>query len=318
MPSNIFNTIDIDYNSHTIIKSSENTSKLRNEINYYLNLPKSISAYFPALIEYKEDYSAYVSEYIPYRSLAELFISDELTLSKGKKILNTLLIVLKNIHSIKNTSPQDVNDICDFYINKTFLKIEQLKENPFFIDLLRNDYLIINDVVYKNFSLLQDEFIQKIQSLTLNNHVTTAIHGDFSFNNILYCVKDGQIKLINPRGSFVSNDIYGHPYYDFAKLLHSLHGGYDLIINNDFELEYSEEKFYFSIKKSLLLEDMCIYYLNALKLQGVDLNLLFIIQSSFFLSSKYLGDDKNIQRALFLKGIIMLNNTFNGHYENLY
>ena len=44
-------------------------------------------------------------------------------------------------------------------------------------------------------------------------------------------------KFIDPRGSFGESGIYGDDRYDIAKLLHSLHGGYDFLIHDMFSLE---------------------------------------------------------------------------------
>jgi hypothetical protein len=60
------------------------------------------------------------------------------------------------------------------------------------------------------------------------------IHGDMCFSNILYDLRSGICKFIDPRGSFGQSGIYGDQKYDVAKLYHSVHGLYDFIVNDLF------------------------------------------------------------------------------------
>jgi hypothetical protein len=60
----------------------------------------------------------------------------------------------------------------------------------------------------------------------------SIIHGDFCFPNILYSPESGAVKLVDPRGAWGKRGITGDIKYDYAKLLHSISGGYDSIIND--------------------------------------------------------------------------------------
>jgi len=62
------------------------------------------------------------------------------------------------------------------------------------------------------------------------------IHGDLCFPNILFDQVSNIFKFIDPRGSFGEAGIFGDPRYDIAKLLHSIDGGYDLLIHDMFAL----------------------------------------------------------------------------------
>lgn len=178
----------------------------------------------------------------------------------------------------------------------------------------------INNKTYKNFHVLQPQFIKDIQNFILKKPSITAIHGDFCFSNILYCPRSADIKLIDPRGSFGKAGIYGHPYYDYAKLLHCFHGKYDYIINDDYDLhEIDKNKYYFNVCPSLLYNKLHDEYRKLLKERGVDLNFLYLIEASLFLSmTSFHYEDPKRQKTLFLNGLIILNNYFEGKYENLY
>ena len=47
------------------------------------------------------------------------------------------------------------------------------------------------------------------------------------------------LRLIDPRGSFGQDGIYGDSIYDAAKLLHSIEGKYELIICDKYTINYN-------------------------------------------------------------------------------
>ena len=126
MKSRAFNKVDVNYFTNTIIKSSENKVKLKDEISYYLNIPTRIRHYFPQLQGYEHDFSAYTLEYVPYKTLCELFLSDKLTFDEGKKITQQLLLILEDFHSYKESSTvEHLLSVYEFYINKTLERVEE-------------------------------------------------------------------------------------------------------------------------------------------------------------------------------------------------
>jgi len=62
-------------------------------------------------------------------------------------------------------------------------------------------------------------------------HVSSYVHGDLHFENILIDPKAQKFKLVDPRGYR-----YCDVYYDFGKLSHSLNGKYDFLHEDKFEL----------------------------------------------------------------------------------
>ena len=64
----------------------------------------------------------------------------------------------------------------------------------------------------------------------------SLIHGDLCFSNILYDLRGGICRLIDPRGSFGQAGLYGDPRYDLAKLNHSVRWLYDFIVADLFSV----------------------------------------------------------------------------------
>ncbi len=65
-------------------------------------------------------------------------------------------------------------------------------------------------------------------------------HGDPCFSNILYSKTNQFLKLVDPRGASSEDDLYTDPYYDVAKLSHSVLGNYDFINHGKFDIEIGE------------------------------------------------------------------------------
>lgn len=212
MQARVFNSISIDYRHGIFTKSSINTKKLFDEINYYLSLPESIAPLFPALIDYRKDYSCYRLEYIPYLNLSEFFLNNLVLPEEGKKIIERLLFILDKFHALEPPFTVSHGMVYHFYVEKTLERIKQLEQDDFFSRLFKEPILTINGRQYRNFPLLKHEFINKLRRLSAQHSKITAIHGDFCFSNILYSSHNHFIKLIDPRGSFGESGIYGHSY----------------------------------------------------------------------------------------------------------
>lgn len=310
MKARAFNNIFINKKDGYLIKSSTYTDKLKDEINYYLNLPQDLRYFFPKLINYESDYSAYQLELIPYKTLAEQLLDNSIKHEDGMIIINNLMTILDKIHAHKARYNENMN-INDFCIKKTLSRIKELENIEFFHDLLNADIIYINDKPFQGFSFIKSKFITYLKKIAM--HSNTIMHGDFCFSNILYCPQKKDIKLIDPRGSFNLPGIYGHPFYDYAKLLHCLHGRYDYIINNNFILEEKKHfKFYLNIGSSTLIKQLYDYFIKILNFRNVNIDYLFLIEGSLFLSMVSLHyENFERQKILFLLGLLILNNVFN-------
>jgi len=322
MHTRAFNKVSVDYKQGCLVKSSSNIIKLKNEINYYLNLPLELTRFFPKLLNHAPDFTTYTIEYFPYKNLAELIIAEKISKKEGENILKKLMDILSMLHSFKLPTHNYHNQISDFYIKKTLQRIEELKFNNDFYYILQNPTIKINNKLYKTFKQLHPSFIETIKNkvFTNFNHKQTIIHGDFCFSNILYCPINKDIKLIDPRGSFEVDGIYGHPYYDYAKLLHCVHGKYDYIINNDFELnEIEPGNFSFKTNNPSSFNYFHKSYLDLLKTMKIDIEFLYLIEGSLFLSMAALHYEcAKRQKAFFLIGLIIINNFYAREYKNLY
>ncbi len=320
MQARAFNTILVDKKQGVLTKSSNNFLKIKDEVKYYLNLPPNLLSLFPKLLSYKENFTSYTMEYIPSKDLSHLIVNKQIPLSEGESILENLFEVLNNIHSFRQARPINPSILTNFYIKKNLERIYSLKSNPLLRPLIDGPHILVNGRKYKTFKALEEKFIKSFKSLVLFKPVLTAIHGDFCFSNILYSQSTHKIKLIDPRGSFLDKGIYGDPHYDYAKLLHCLHGKYDFILNDKYDLkEINEHEFILAIYSNMLTKKLLEKYKFLLREKGINLNFLYFIEASLFLSMVSLHyEDPKRQKALFIKGLMILNKFYEKKYENLH
>ena len=91
--------------------------------------------------------------------------------------------------------------------------------------------ITLDDLANRYF-LLKD----RIEKETAFPYISVIGHGDPCFANTLYSKSAQMMKFIDPKGALVEADLWTNPYYDIAKLSHSVCGSYDFFNNGLFEI----------------------------------------------------------------------------------
>ena len=116
-------------------------------------------------------------------------------------------------------------------------------------------------------------------------------HGDLCFSNILYQKEAGLLKLIDPKGCLVEQELYTDPYYDLAKLSHSICGNYDFFNSGLYQVVLGQDmKFHLAVDA-----DNRAYaeiFKGYLKESGFDYRMVRIYEASLFLSMLPLHMDR--------------------------
>jgi capsule biosynthesis phosphatase len=197
----------LTHNDNTIVKSSTN-SKIKGEIYWYQNIPKTINHLFPTFIESSEN--CYSIEKIKGIPLSHLYANNCFEFS----YLTKLLISINQIHTSLESLPEVNKSIC------TSLYYPKLIER-------------LNNFDYSGFSKsaeIQHKLITKYCEYTDKKlYKPGVIHGDPVFSNILID-ELSQLKFIDMRGTSQEiNTIFGDIFYDYAKIYQSLLG-YEYIL----------------------------------------------------------------------------------------
>lgn len=224
-----FNSLEFDERLGTIRKSSTNRAKLIDEINYVRLLPADIASLFPRIVRCSTSWDdPWVEmEYYGYPTLTELYLYESLRPQWWTAIFDRLATIL-NVFG-DHRRPVDVRDTEAMYVGKTMDRVGACRSEPHLAEWLAAPSLRVNGVVMPSFDELLETAFEQVQAV-LESAVGTVVHGDFCFSNILYDLRTGVCKLIDPRGSFGSTGIFGDQRYDVAKLHHSLLGGYDHLV----------------------------------------------------------------------------------------
>ena len=189
-------------------------------------------------IEYSK-LSSIIFEFNQYRFRLKNFLNFDSDLKEQKSFSQNSISfnILEKIHNINNDIIINNDNIYNNYI----IKVKNRFNN---IDYFFDDNI---EIFNKIIELFEKYYAPKI---------TSTIHGDFWFSNILLDYNDNY-KLIDMKGQ-VDNilTLNGDIYYDYAKLYQSILG-FDLILNdNEFD-----EKYILSIKEYFL--EKCVEkYLN--------------------------------------------------------
>lgn len=307
-----FNKLVVDEDRGLITKSSQATRKIVNEVGYYQNLPHPLSIYFPRLFDFSLSTPAsYTMEYYSYRTLAEYFVFFRFPLSVWKKLINKLIAIQREFARYQGPSPTTIQ-VEGFYLGKLHSRMGELDPESAIGELVRSDFVGLNGQSiqgWRHYLPLMEATVKRIASAPR----TSIIHGDLCFSNILYDPQTGLLRLIDPRGDFYEKGCFGDPRYDLAKLLHSVHGGYDFIMQEMYDLQEETPgdyrlKLFRPDGATAMVQSLMTDLGEQLPYQMDD---LITLEAMLFLSMLPLhSDDERRQKAMYLTGIGILNEVF--------
>jgi uncharacterized protein (TIRG00374 family) len=174
-------------------------------------------------IENRQNYCCYDMVYNNH-SVSFFNYIHSMPITNSVQILIKLLTDLNEQLHIKfkeNPDPDGTNKYID---EKVFKNLSLLKSNKAFRHIIDYPTLIINGVTYQNLNFFNDLFQKVFLSQLFSDEFYSEIHGDLTIENIIaYNNSSNDYYLIDP------NSGHGHnsPFLDYAKLLQSLHGGYE-------------------------------------------------------------------------------------------
>ena len=156
-------------------------------------------------------------------------------------------------------------------VDKTLRRLNALRGDDNFKKFFAQE-IIVNGKIFRSLDEIIALLPVAVERLLFENaeKYFSVIHGDLCLPNILLAESHKFLRLVDPRGKFGDFDIYGDWRYDLAKLLHSLEGRYDFIIEDEFTLnvcgtaidyemprDFAEVKeIFFAVFKSQLAENL--------------------------------------------------------------
>lgn len=239
-----YNSFEFNYRNSTIKKFSKE-QRLLQETDFYKNVPKSLAIYFPRLIDSgflaQEGKYFLELELFPYENLGKLLVEGKLNFDQWVDIAKHITEIIEEFQGVSLNSAF-IADMKAMYFDKTEVEYLKLKEGfSLFGELCSQKTVQINGKEYLNFEQIWPQIKNKYEQLLLDLKIKPSIiHGDFCFSNILVgFLPNGKsiLRFVDPRGKFGNFGVYGDPYYDLAKLMHSTDVGYEYIIYDMFSIE---------------------------------------------------------------------------------
>ena len=305
-----FNSIEIDEQRGILKKRSENKEKLVNEIRWYLRIPNKLQYLLPRVYDYSLDLTdPYVSmEYYGYHTLHESLVFGDLPLVKWQAIFQKLLFAINDMGKFTVTGEriQFEAALRDIYLQKTFDRLDMMRNEPDFHSFFENT-ITINGKEYRSLNEYLKMLPQLIEKLVVYPFTGqfNIIHGDLCFANILIEDTYDFIRVIDPRGKFGTFDIYGDGRYELAKLMHTLEGKYDFIIEDMFDIDVIGNTIEYHVHKQI--DNITNVFLDVFRESIDNIQAVRLIEATLFLSMIPLHSDyKQRQFAMLATGVMLL------------
>lgn len=300
-----FNALSGD--DYTVVKSSNNVEKLRAEYEFYKLLPDEMKMWFVMPFDFKETPSSasYTMERYHMTDLAIRYVHGALEEEEFCDIMEKLFHFI-SLRKEKQVSLQEYEQEAKaLYIDKVEQRIEMLKKLPQFETL---EALLKSGTAYQGIDeivLRYRKLYEKITQLKHFKQVLVAGHGDLCFSNILYSHDASILRLIDPRGALDEASLYMNPYYDLAKLSHSICGCYDYFNSDQFEI-VMDEAMQFHLSVDCDNEKYVSIFKKYLEKYELDYRLVRLYEASLFISMLPLHIDREKKVFAFILNAVRI------------
>ncbi|MBR4718894.1 MAG: hypothetical protein IKP31_01485 [Lachnospiraceae bacterium] len=286
-----FNALSGD--EYTVIKSSDNVDKLRMEYRYFTMLPPEMKQWFATAYGYEEEdnRASYRIERYHMTDLALRYVHGAIDEDEFRAVMEILFHFI-SIRKEKQVSDEEYEQKAKaLYLDKVSERTERLKQ--------LNGYERIREYIASGTEFKDiDEIIERYRSIYDSitagrkfKKLLTVGHGDLCFSNILYNHDARLLRLIDPKGAMEEDEMYMNPYYDLAKLSHSICGLYDYFNSDQYEIVLGD-----NMKLELKIDCDNDRYVDIFKeyldKNGFDIRLIRLYEASLFLSMLPLHMDR--------------------------
>ena len=234
--SRYFNTLK--GNEYTLVKTSSNKKKLKAEYCFYHLLPEDMKFWFvmPFCYRETENSASYTMERLHMTDLAIKWVHGSMDDAEFEELMDKDFFFFKSRH-VRECSDAEYRKTADaLYVDKVRDRIRELKSLPAYkkieglmevsggrgIDGLAEQYFFLKKKI--------EERVRYPRQLVIG-------HGDPCFANTLYNKSTKTLKFIDPKGAVTEEELWTNPYYDAAKLSHSVCGRYDFFNNGLFDIK---------------------------------------------------------------------------------
>ena len=304
--SRYFNSVQSD--EYIVTKSSTNKKKMKAEHDYFYLLPENMKSWFVVPYDYRETETAaqYSMERIKTPDVALQWVHEAISLDDFKQLMDKIMFFISNRTQRRIDKEKYLSNMNELYESKVISRFEQLKEMPKYKKI---EEIVKLNTKYQSLEQIIDEYMKiykEAVSKNKFNFIEVIGHGDLSFSNILYYKDIELLKFIDVKGAIKEEELWMDPYYDLAKLSHSICGDYDffnydmvdVVIDNELSLELKFEK-----RDTTKFVEI---FKQKLEENGYNYRLIRIFEMSLFLSMLPLHMDNRRKVLGFLLNTIRI------------
>ena len=281
--SRYFNSLQGD--SYTVTKRSADKKKIKMEYSYYWLLPESMKPWMVMPYNYQEssEWASYTMERMPMTDIAIRWTHGAVNTNELKNILDKTFYFFNHRIEKKITKSEYQANASKLYLDKVNERISSLKRKPEYKKISK---LIAVGTDYDDIDSIIDHYEKLYHKITKNTpqpYRSVIGHGDVFFANMLYSKELGLLRLIDPKGALTEQDLWMDPYYDVAKLSHSICGNYDFFNTGSYSINYNKDlKFCLNVyTDNTKAKEIFRSYLSA---NHYDYSLVRLYEASLFLS----------------------------------
>ncbi len=304
LDSRYFNTLQGD--AYTLVKTSPNIEKIKKEYTYYTLLPEDMKHWFVMPFSYRETEreASYSMERLHMTDVAVKWVHGSIGEEEFEKLMEKYFYFFRSRHEKTCTEEEYRKAADELYREKVLRRVEQLKG----LDGYQKIAAVLGSMGESIDSLTERYFAlrEKVEKRCTYQHTLVLGHGDPCFSNTLYSRATETLKFIDPKGALTEEEMWTNPYYDVAKLSHSVCGDYDFFNSGMFDIKVSEN-FDFEIELPFDHAPYVRIFRDSAEKNGYDFLSVRLYEASLFLSMLPLHMDnpyKVLGFALNLKTIL--------------
>jgi hypothetical protein len=284
-----FNAVERD--RFTVVKRSANREKLRQEFEYYRLVPPVMQMFLVQPFDFQDDgkFASYRMERVGIPDMATQWVNGAIQAHELERFLAHIFYFI-DVRPRRKATKSECSLVHNaLYIEKVKQRISALKAHLSYAQLAP-----LLERACDGIDRLVERYLALLAAANRHSHLDHLVigHGDLCFSNIFYSKTSQYLKLIDPRGAGSTDDLFTDPFYDVAKLSHSVFGSYDFINNEKFEVAIDDR-----LRPALRIEDKPASWASELfrkqlEKSGFDPSLVRLYEASLFISMLPLHIDR--------------------------
>ena len=270
--------------AHTLVKKSADKEKILKEYHFYRLIPELIKKWYvmPYDLKIEDEYASYTMERLNVPDMALQWIHNSVSVRDFSTFLDKIFSFISSRPVRMISKDKYLRKFNDLYFQKVLDRIKKLENTDLFQKL--HTYIVNGteytlDKIIEDYHKLYNKLVKEVKE-----YQEVIGHGDLCFSNILYDKNTYMMKFIDAKGALKEEDLWIDPYYDLAKLSHSILGNYDFINNELFTVTLDHSLSLLFSLKSRSLNQHKELFIEKVKQTGFDIRLIRLCEASLFLS----------------------------------